>query len=182
MTASPVAQQYSRASVAMHWLTVLCFVGIYGAINLADAFDKGSAGRTFLRGTHFSLGLLVFGLVWARVALRVVGITPPIVPAPPLWQQTLSKAVHGLLYLLMVLMPLIGWAVLSARDRAIPFFGLALPPLISADKALGGELMDLHELGGNLGYFLIGGHALAALFHHYYYRDNTLRRMGFRQG
>lgn len=173
-------ERYSGASVAMHWLMVLCFVGIYAAINLADFFEKGSFGRTLLRDTHFSLGLLVFALVWVRMALRVVGVTPPIVPAPPVWQQKLGKAVHGLLYLLMVLMPLIGWAVLSARGRAIPFFGLSVPPLLGEDRALGRQIMSIHELGGNLGYFLIGGHAAAALFHHYFVKDNTLRRMWLR--
>ena len=90
------------------------------------------------------------------------------------------KAVHGFLYLLMVLMPLIGWAALSARGKAIPFFGLSLPALLAEDKALGRQIMEVHELGGNLGYFLIGGHAAAALFHHYFVKDNTLRRMWFR--
>lgn len=172
--------RYSTASIAMHWLMVLCFVGIYLAINLAEEFDKGSFGRTFLRDTHFSLGLLVFLLVWVRIVLRVTGSTPPIVPAPPVWQEKLGKAVHGFLYLLMVLMPLIGWAALSARGKAIPFFGLSLPALLAEDKALGRQIMEVHELGGNLGYFLIGGHAAAALFHHYFVKDNTLRRMWFR--
>ena len=172
--------RYSTASIAMHWLMVLCFVGIYLAINLADEFEKGSFGRTFLRDTHFSLGLLVFLLVWVRIVLRVTGSTPPIVPAPPVWQEKLGKAVHGFLYLLMVLMPLIGWAALSARGKAIPFFGLSLPALLAEDKALGRQIMEVHELGGNLGYFLIGGHAAAALFHHYFVKDNTLRRMWFR--
>jgi len=173
-------QRYSGASIAMHWLTVLCFVGIYTAINLADVFEKGSFGRTFLRDTHFSLGLLVFVLVWVRIVLRIVGVTPPILPVPPVWQVKLGKALHGLLYLLMVLMPLVGWAVLSARGKAIPFFGLSLPPLMGEDKDLGRQIMEFHELGGNLGYLLIGGHAAAALFHHYVVKDNTLRRMGFR--
>jgi cytochrome b561 len=172
--------RYSTASISMHWLMVLCFVGIYLAINLADEFEKGGFGRTFLRDTHFSLGLLVFLLVWVRIVLRVTGSTPPIVPAPPIWQDKLGKAVHGFLYLLMVLMPLVGWAALSARGKAIPFFGLSLPALMAEDKALGSQIMEVHELGGNLGYFLIGGHAAAALFHHYFVKDNTLLRMWFR--
>jgi len=180
MNSSKPGARYSSASVAMHWATVLCFVGIYVAINLAEEFDKGSFGRTFLRDTHFSLGLLVFALVWLRIALRVMGTTPPIVPAPPVWQEKLGKAVHGCLYLMMVLMPLVGWAVLSARGRAIPFFGINLPALIAENKPLGKQLMQIHELGGNTGYLLIGGHAVAALFHHYVVKDNTLRRMWFR--
>jgi len=66
---------------------------------------------------------------------------------------------------------------LSAKGKVIPFFGLELPPLIGADKALGRSLEDVHTTIGTFGYYLIGLHAAAALFHHYIVHDNTLRRM-----
>jgi cytochrome b561 len=74
-------------------------------------------------------------------------------------------------------MPILGWLTLSAKGKVIPFFGLELPPLIGADKALARSLEDIHETIGTLGYYLIGLHAAAALFHHYITHDNTLWRM-----
>jgi cytochrome b561 len=109
--------------------------------------------------------------------LRVLGNTPPIQPAPSALMEKLAKAGHLALYALMVVLPVLGWLLLSARGKPIPFFGLELPALVAPDKALGRQLKEIHELGGNLGYFLIGGHAIAALFHHYVLKDNTLRRM-----
>jgi cytochrome b561 len=164
----------------MHWLMVLVFVGIYVAVNLIDVFPKGSDARQWAKNAHFSLGLLVFGLVWIRIVFRLLGGTPEIVPAPAAWQEKLAKLGHLALYALMLAMPLLGWAALSAFDKPIAFFGLNLPALLSADKELGRTLMDVHELGGNLGYALIGGHTLAALYHHYFMKDNTLRRMSLR--
>jgi cytochrome b561 len=38
-------------------------------------------------------------------------------------------------------------------------------------------LIDWHETLAPLGYWLIGLHAVAALFHHYFLKDDTLRRM-----
>lgn len=172
--------RYSTPSIVMHWLTVVVFIGIYAAINVADMFPKDSDARQLAKNLHFSLGLLVFGLVWLRIVLRVFGGTPAIVPPPPNWQAKLGKLLHLALYALMVLLPLVGWAVLSARGKPIVFFGLDVPALIGENKSLGRTLKDLHELGGNLGYFLIGGHAVAALYHHYVVRDNTLRRMTWR--
>jgi cytochrome b561 len=81
----------------------------------------------------------------------------------------------------MVAMPLLGWLVLSAGGKPIPFFGLELPALLAPNKELGHQIKEVHELGGNLGYALIGGHAAAALFHHYVMRDNTLVRMWFKR-
>ena len=164
----------------MHWLVVLVFIGIYIAVNLIDVFPKGSDSRQLAKNLHFSLGLLVFGLFWLRIAFRLLGNTPAIVPAPPVWQDKLAKLGHWALYAIMLLMPLLGWAVLSAFGKPIPFFGLELPALLAPDKELGRSLMDVHELGGNLAYFLIGGHGLAALYHHYFMQDNTLRRMALR--
>ena len=70
-----------------------------------------------------------------------------------------------------------GWLALSAEGDAISLFGLPVPPLVAPDEALAERVEELHELGGTIGYFLIGMHAIAALAHHYLVRDNTLLRM-----
>jgi cytochrome b561 len=179
MTSQTTSQRYSTPSIAMHWAMVLLFVAVYALINVAEVFEKGSAGRQMARDWHFTFGLLIFALVWVRIVLRVLGTTPPIQPAPSALMEKLAKLGHLALYVLMVVLPVVGWLVLSARGKPIPFFGLELPALIAPDKALGRQLKEIHELGGNVGYFLIGGHAVAALVHHYVLKDNTLRRMGF---
>ena len=122
-------------------------------------------------------GLLIFFLVWVRLALRLKYAAPRIEPALPRWQARAATLVHVLLYVLMIGMPLAGWLMLSAYGKPIPFFGLTLPALMGPDKALGGQIKEVHELVGNLGYFLIGVHAAAALLHHYLKRDSTLRAM-----
>jgi cytochrome b561 len=180
MNQQSLSERYSRASVALHWLMVLAFVVVYAAINVADLFDKGTAARQFAKNMHFSFGLLVFALVWVRLVFRLQGSTPPIVPAPPVRQEQLGKLVHLALYMLMIAMPLLGWLVLSAGGKPIPFFGLDLPALLAEDKPFGRQLRQVHELGANVGYVLIAGHAAAALFHHYFVKDNTLKRMWFK--
>ena len=70
MTSPTVADRYSRASIAMHWLMVAVFVSVYGAINLSELLDKGTAARQLARDWHSMLGLTVFALVWLRLALR----------------------------------------------------------------------------------------------------------------
>lgn len=81
------------------------------------------------------------------------------------------------LYAFLIVMPVLGWLTLSAQGKVIPFFELDLPALIGPDKALGNSLEDIHETIGTIGYYLIGLHVAAALFHHYFLRDNTLLRM-----
>jgi len=67
--------------------------------------------------------------------------------------------------------------LLSAAGKPVPFFGARLPALLPENKDLAERLKEVHETIGTIGYFLICAHALAALFHHYVTRDNTLVRM-----
>jgi len=67
--------------------------------------------------------------------------------------------------------------LLSAAGKPIPFFGFELPALIGEDKDLSKQIKELHEFVGTMGYYLIGLHAIAALYHHYIKRDDTLTRM-----
>ena len=128
------------------------------------------------------LGLSVLVLVSVRIVARLIGSTPPIAPAPPVWQAWIARLVHLALYLLMIGMPIAGWLILSAEGNPIRFLGLELPALVSPDKGFAEWIEDIHKTAGTVGYYLIGLHALAALFHHYMVRDNTLTRMLFRRG
>ena len=79
--------------------------------------------------------------------------------------------------LMMIGLPLAGWAILSAADKPIPFYGLELPAITSSDPDLAKFIKGWHERIGSWGYWLIGLHAVAGLYHHYVRRDNTLLRM-----
>jgi cytochrome b561 len=173
-TTSP---RFSSLSIALHWLTLAVLVGVYACINLTDIYPKGSDMRALLKTWHFMLGLSVLLLVVVRLPARAWGLTPPITPELPLWQARLSGLIHLALYGLMLVMPLLGWWLLSAEGKPIPFFGWQLPSLTLENRDLADQIKDLHETIGSIGYFLIGAHALAALYHHYVLRDNTLLRM-----
>lgn len=169
--------RYDALSIAVHWLTLLLLVAVYAAILLRELYPKGSDPRETLKTWHFMLGLTVFGTVGIRVVLRLMFRVPPITPTPPAWQRWLATTVHVALYLFLIVMPLLGWLTLSAKGKQIPFFGLQLPALIGPDEALGGNIEEIHETIGTFGYYLIGLHAAAALFHHYFMGDDTLRRI-----
>jgi superoxide oxidase len=171
------SNRYGSMSIAMHWLMFLLMVAVYACIELRELYPKGSDPREALKMWHFMLGLSVGILVWVRIFFRVTSSKATIVPTPPRWQMLLAKAVHGALYLLMIGLPIMGWLVLSAAGKPIPFFSLELPALISENKELAKLMKEIHATAGTVGYYLIGLHAFAALFHHYFLRDNTLTNM-----
>ncbi len=175
--AHPSPTRYSGLSIAMHWLMALLLVAVYACIELKGNFPKGSEPRELLKHWHFMLGLGVFALVWLRLLGRLLHKTPAISPAPPAWQTGMAHLMHLALYVLMIGMPLLGWLLLNAEGKPAPFFGLELPLLVDKDSVLAERLEELHEFGAVAGYWLIGLHAAAGLFHHYFSRDNTLTRM-----
>ena len=169
--------RYSTMSIALHWLMVVLLAVVYACIELRGQFPKGSGARTLIVEMHFMFGLTVFVLVWLRLFARTQGVAPKIVPNPPQWQRLLATLMHWALYLFMIAMPLLGWLTTSAKGHQVMFYGFDLPLLVAEDKNLAKQLQGWHELLGSLGYWLIGLHALAGLYHHYVMRDNTLQRM-----
>ena len=165
------------ASISLHWLMVVLFIAVYASIELRVLFEKGTELRETMKSLHFMFGLLIFFLVWLRLTMRIKYPALHIKPALPRWQALAAKLAHAMLYVLMIGMPLAGWFMLSAAGKPIPFFGLELPALIGKNKELAGQIKEVHELVGTIGYYLIGTHAAAALFHHYIKRDSTLRAM-----
>ena len=170
-------KHYHPLQIGVHWLTLLLLIAVYALIELRDIYPKGSAGHELMKTWHFMLGMAVLAVVLVRLPLRLMLQAPPITPAPPAWQEQLAHAMHWALYGFLIVMPLLGWLTLSAKGQPIPFFGLELPALMGPDRATAKNLEGIHELIGNLGFFLIGLHAAAALWHHYFMRDDTLERM-----
>lgn len=177
MNGKGTTDRYGAASIAMHWFMLLLLVGVYACIELRGYYPKGSDVREALKTWHFMLGLGVFALVFVRLAIRLATPSPRMSPQTPAWQRHLASVMHVLLYAFLVLMPLLGWLALSAGGKVVPFFGLELPGLVAPDKDFAHTVEEIHETIGTIGYYLVGLHAAAALYHHYVVHDDTLLRM-----
>ncbi|MEO7072787.1 MAG: cytochrome b [Rhodanobacter sp.] len=175
-------ERYGWLSIAMHWLVLALLIGVYACIESQGLAPRGSALRADLKTWHFMLGLTVFGLVAVRLTVRLFTPTPRMSADVPAWQGHLAKLMHGALYAFLIVMPVLGWLTLSAGGKTIPWFGLELPALIGADRDFSRAVKEVHETLGNIGYYLVGLHAAAALYHHYFVRDDTLLRMLPRRG
>lgn len=171
--------RYSPGLRRIHWLTVLLLAAAYLLIEQRDLFPRGSDGRTLMMQGHFWAGLSIFVFAVWRVWLRLKRGAPPITPRPPAWQNRLAAALHLSLYLFLLLMPLLGLATAwtDGKQVLLPFTDIALPTLLPTDKPLAHQLEELHETIGEVFYWVIGLHILAALYHHFWVHDDTLRRM-----
>lgn len=171
------SSRYNGYSIVLHWLMFLLIASAYAFIELRVIFDKGTEARDTMKSLHYMMGMTVFILVWLRLLARAIYRRPPIQPAPYKVQHWAATVVHLALYVFMIGMPLAGWAMLSGYGDPVPFYGLELPALIGPDRPLAKQLQELHGTVGEVGYYVIGAHAAAALFHHYVLHNDTLKRM-----
>lgn len=172
------ADHWGLVARTLHWLFVLLIVGAWFAVDLHEDFPKGSPERAQWMMVHKALGLSVFLLIWLRLGWRLTGDVPAPLPGPR-WQQWSSAVVHGLLYLLMIAMPLSGLLWSQFGGRPVSWFGVfEVPVFVTPDKTLAGQLGELHkEVLWPLLFTLVLVHVVAALWHHFILRDATLKRM-----
>lgn len=174
------ASRYRPSLIALHWLTLVLLVAVYATMELRGFFPRGSAPRELMKTSHFFLGLAVFVVTWVRLALRATSPTPPIMPEPPMWQVLLARGVALSLYALMLSMPVLGYLILNAKGHAPAIGGWSLPVLFDLRPELGDRLESWHEGIALAGYWLVGLHAAAAIYHHHVRHDDTLLRMSLR--
>ena len=175
MQSSP--HRYTRTAIALHWLMA---VGLIGAIGMGWWISElpMSVQRLKLINWHKWAGIALLSLALVRLVWRL-SHRPPPEPPMPAWQAKAAAAAHGLLYVLMFLVPLLGWAYSNAAGFPVVWFGvLPLPDFVGTDKELAPTLKGLHKIAAWTLAVLILAHLGAALKHQFLDRDRLLARMG----
>jgi len=175
---APPLAAYSPAQRRLHWVVAALIVAVYLAMEQRGLFARGSTGRTLMTQSHFWLGLAVFALAAWRLALRRRFAAPPITPAPAAWETGLSKLTHWAFYAFFLAMPVLGLLTLWTGGRSLMLpGGLLLASPLAENHALHEALEEVHTTIGEAFYWVIGLHVIAALYHHFLRKDDTLRRM-----
>lgn len=169
--------RYGAVAITLHWVMAALVIGMI-VLGLYMVTLPISLQKLKWYGRHKEFGILILMLVTLRLGWRM-GNRVPILPSILSWaEKAAAHLVHYLLYTLLILMPLTGWMNSSAAGLQVSFFGLfLLPDLVQPDESLRQFLSTLHKTMGYTLLVLICLHAIAALQHHYYYKDDILKRM-----
>jgi cytochrome b561 len=170
--------RYTSPAIVLHWLmALLIFVAFPLGLYMVEL--PLSPDKLKLYSYHKWIGVTLFMLVAIRLGWRLTHTPPPLPGSVATWQRRASAIVHGLLYLLMIAIPLSGWLMSSAKGLQTVWFGvLPLPDLIGKDKALGDLLAEVHTFLNFTLLALVILHVGAALQHHFIERLPFLQRMG----
>lgn len=181
----PGPTRYDQVAIAIHWVTAAAIVIQFALGWTMISLRPPSYLHFSLHQWHKSIGISILVLSLMRLLWRVLHRPPPLPATMPAWEKRAAKASHAMLYVLLIALPISGWAVVSASPLNIPtfLFGVlpfphlpALPDLPDKRDAQH-ALKILHEFGGWLLALLLAGHVGAALRHHFLIRDDVLVRM-----
>ncbi|HET7409323.1 MAG TPA: cytochrome b [Paracoccaceae bacterium] len=168
----------------LHWavaVIVLWQAGV-GLIFMVLEFEGtlasfGQDWTNFLYTYHKSFGIVVLGLMLARLGVRLAVGRPDYRPPLTTLERRLSGAVHFGLYAALIAQPVVGWAATAAGGFPIEFFGWVLPGFLSKDEGLGETLYGLHGAIGAIIVLLALLHVAGALRHWLVLRDRVMTRM-----
>ena len=168
--------RYGAVAQLFHWVIVVLIITQFVLAKRADGLSP--VAKIGVLATHKSVGITILALALLRLAWRLFNPVPPVPATAPRWQQRAGHVSHFLLYALLFITPVLGWLMSSARSFSVSYFGLfTLPDLIEPSRPAYERLHDFHEFMAYTLATLAVIHIAAALKHHFFDRDDVLRRM-----
>jgi cytochrome b561 len=148
----------------------------YGPVARALHIRRGTP-QEGLVDWHLSLGAALMIAVVVRLLWRLRHPTPLTTGTAP-WERLISKLTHEVLYFVLLLLPVLGWAAAGYFGYTVRLFGaIPLPALADNTMEWADQAGDLHAA---LTWFLlglVGLHVAGALWHYFVRRDRVLQRM-----
>lgn len=180
MQLTNTTMRYGALSRLLHWLIaggiVLQFV-LAKLAELADA-DQARLKQLSVLANHKSVGITILGLALVRLLWRINSPPPPLPASMSSVQRGASHVSHWLLYVLLFVMPLSGWLMSSASAYSVSWFNLfTLPDLVAPNSDLKDLMLLLHHWLANGLFALALLHVAGALKHHFWEKDDVMRRM-----
>lgn len=169
--------RYGAVAQLFHWIIVALVITQFVLANKVHHLPLGPAKIVTL-AQHKSVGITILGFAVLRLLWRLFNPVPAVPPTTPRWQRIAARVSHFLLYALLLIIPVLGWFMSSARNFPVSWFGLVtLPDFIEPSKPAYEFLHEAHETLAKTLFVVALLHAATALKHHFIDRDNVLRRM-----
>jgi len=168
--------KYPVAMRVLHWLMAAIIIGMVGVgWTMVSMDDKVPAKFDLLYPWHKSFGMLVLILVTIRLVTRLRSSIPPEPEQLAAWEKALAKAAHVTLYVLMIVVPCMGYSMSSTYTESdgVFFFGVNLPELLPKNDSWFKVFQALHRILAYTLLALIVLHVAGALKHRFFDRNRA---------
>ena len=176
---NPPSDRYTYKARWFHWAMAILIVLAYALILSRTQFERGSQLRVFVVQTHFWVGIVVLIMAFFRIAERHRHTPPGITPPLEGILRTAATLSHYLLYAFLFVQPVLGLltVLIEKGSLPIPLTQLLIPSPFPVSEEIAESLEDIHKLLGTIFYYVIGLHVIAAIWHHFVRKDNTVKRI-----
>jgi cytochrome b561 len=169
--------RYTTVAQIIHWAVAALIVLQFTLARMAKDLPLGGH-KLELLARHKSVGMTVLMLAVLRLAWRLLKTIPPLPSSMSKLERLGAHVSHWVLYLLIFLMPLTGWLMSSAKNYSVSWFHqFTWPNLIAPNEQAFEVLRNVHDGLAKLLFVVALVHILAALKHHFWNKDDVLRRM-----
>ncbi len=169
---------YTFTARLLHWVVaafILAMLGV-GLLMVQEGWSRPVQNTLFI--FHKNTGVIVALLVLIRVIYRLRTPPPPLPKEIAPWQRKVAAWTHGILYSLIILMPVSGYIRVRAGGYPIELLdGLGIGTLLPKSDALANAAKSLHYAGAWALAILVALHIGAALQHALIKRDGVFQRM-----
>jgi cytochrome b561 len=170
-------RRWGAVAQALHWLMAAMVIVMLGLGWYMNDLPRGPHQLQMYR-LHASLGLTVLALIVIRLGWRLANRRPAYPAHMRPWERKAAKTTHFLLYALLLIQPAIGYLQVNAANFPLVVWGvLPLPSLLAPNEPLAETLFGFHGFIANILGALVLLHIAAALRHHFWLKDDVLRRM-----
>ena len=181
---APQRNRYTTVAIILHWLIALSIIALLVIGVWMANYARGNT-KFELFQLHKSIGITVLLLSLIRLGWRLAHPAPPLPADMPRWEKFTARFTHVLFYVLMIGMPLTGWAIVSTSSMNLPtvLYGMVTLPHLPGldalpDQHAANHLFDtMHVVSAWIMIGLLGLHVGAALFHQFIRRDEVPHHM-----
>ncbi|SCB86814.1 cytochrome b561 [Gilliamella bombicola] len=166
--------QYSSKQKWIHWLTLVLIVFVFLLVTFKVTLSPYLGGMVNVYLLHKSFGVLILGITfWRLVVIKRQGV-PDVLPKHHKLQRILSKSIQGVIYLLLMIVPLSGYLMSS---RSLNVFGIISIPAIDMPNEAYQAFHQTHTVSAYFLAVLLIVHIAGALFHYFWIKDKVLQSM-----
>jgi cytochrome b561 len=170
-------QRFAAPQRLLHWLMAICILAmLFIGVGMVSTITPRYLALVQI---HKPLGIAILVLALIRLALRIRYGAPALPATMPEPMKLAAHLSHFIFYALMIVMPLLGWGMLSAASYPVVLFGgVHLPSIMPLSNTLHTVLWDAHHYLAFVFFALILLHVAAALLHALVRRDGVFETMG----
>ena len=173
--------RFGVVSKLLHWAVALLIIGLIALGNYLVGLTYFDQWYNASLSWHKSLGMTALGLAIILLGWKLYSPSPPLPDSIGGLQRAAAVGMHGLLLVMMLLIPITGYVISTSAGKPISVFGwFDIPALLPENTTLRDWASELHAYLAYATAVLALGHAGAALKHHFIDRDDTLARMLWR--